>query len=358
MLTCNARPYGMRKRLSSQRLMRLVLWLCTALLAVVLVFMTFVPEAFSSDHDQFCSATSETALTACGKDAEDDFYIVQAICINISNNGARKHCLKAADAGFEEANDECDDQFGAREEVCDLIGQARYEPDFHPANFEHPDDIGNTVVPNPYFPLVVWNQWVYEGGGERVTVVVTDKTKLIDGVTCRVVNDVVRELDEDGEEGPVIEDTDDWYAQDLDGNVHYCGENAKDFEVFEGDDPKDPELVSIDGSFKAGLDGAKSGILVRADPTEGEGYRQEWALGDAEDVVEVLSITAGSDTDPILSVYCMDNCLQTRDFTPLEPGSEENKYYAPGVGPILEIDPESGARLELVDFGNFPPPPE
>ena len=69
MLTCNAKPDGMRNIFSSQRLMGLVLWLCTALLAVVLVFVTFVPEAFSGGHDQFCSATSETAFTACGKDA-------------------------------------------------------------------------------------------------------------------------------------------------------------------------------------------------------------------------------------------------------------------------------------------------
>ena len=349
MLTCNVKPDGMRNIFSSQRLMGLVLWLCTALLAVVLVFVTFVPEAFSGGHDQFCSATSETAFTACGKDAEDDLYISRAICINISNNGARKRCLRDADSAFEEAQDECEDQLDAREEVCDLIGQARYEPDFDPDNFVDPDDIGGAVEPNPYLPLVVGNQWVYEGGGEIVTVTVLDKTKLIDGVTCRVVNDVVEEMDDDGEPGNLVEDTDDWFAQHVNGDVHYCGELARDFEYPEGDDPEEAELVTIDGSFKAGRDGAKSGLLVPAMPVVGQGYRQEWALGDAEDVVEVISVT-GTASSPFAS--CTNECLVTRDFSPLDPGSEENKYYAEDVGLILEIDLESGERLELVNFEN------
>ncbi len=348
MLTYNARSYGSRNQALSLRLMGLFLWLATALLALLLAVAVFAQDARSADHDQFCSATSETAFTACGKDVEDDFYIAQAICINISNNGARNKCLKGADAGLEEARGDCDDQFDAREEVCDLIGQARYEPDFSSANFVDPDDIdiGGDVAPNPYFPLIPGTTWVYEGDGEQVTVIVTEKTKLIDGVTCRVVNDVVRELD-DGEPGNLIEDTDDWYAQDHDGNVHYCGENAKDYEYFDGDDPEEAELVEIDGSFKAGLDGAKSGILVLAAPQAGDAYRQEFALGDAEDVVEVIS-TTGTESTPAAS--CTGTCVVTRDFSPLDPGPEENKYYAPGVGPFLEIDLESGERLELVEF--------
>ena len=74
---------------------------------------------------------------------------------------------------------------------------------------------------------------------------------MIDGVTCHVVNDVVEE------DGEVIENTDDWYAQHVNGDIWYCGEIARDFETFEGDDPDDPELVEIEGSFKTGRDGDK-----------------------------------------------------------------------------------------------------
>jgi hypothetical protein len=180
-------------------------------------------------------------------------------------------------------------------------------------------------------------QWVLEGGDEVITDTVTDETKLIEGVTCRVVRDVVEE------DGVLIELTDDWYAQDLAGNVWYCGELARNFESFEGDAPEDPELVDIEGSFKVGRDGAKPGILMLANPQVGVAYRQEVALGDAEDVAEVTSITG---TEAVPAASCDGDCVVTRDFTPLEPGGDEMKYYAPGVGLILEVDAE-GNRVEL-----------
>ena len=173
-----------------------------------------------------------------------------------------------------------------------------------------------------------------------ITDTVTDKIKLIEGVTCRVVLDVVEE------DGVVIEITDDWFAQDLDGNVWYCGESARDFETFEGDDPEEPELVKIEGSFKAGRVGAKSGIIMLADPQVGDSYREEVALGEAEDFAQVTSITG---TESVPAVSCDADCLVTDNFTPIEPGVIEVKYYAPGVGLILEMVP-GGPRVELVEF--------
>ena len=123
---------------------------------------------------------------------------------------------------------------------------------------------------------------------------VTESTKLIEGVTCLVVNDLVEE------DGLPIEDTDDWYAQDVDGNVWYCGEIAQNFEVFEGDDPEEAELVDVDGSWKTGRDGAQPGIIMLASPQVGDVYRQELALGEAEDAARVIS-TTGSATVPAAS---------------------------------------------------------
>ena len=99
------------------------------------------------------------------------------------------------------------------------------------------------------------------------------------------------------EDGTPVEDTDDWYAQDLDGNVWYCGEIAQNFEVFEGDDPEEAELVDIEGSWKAGRDGALPGIVMLASPQAGDVYRQEVALGEAEDAARVIS-TTGSPSSP------------------------------------------------------------
>jgi len=299
---------------------------------------------WDDDHDnhwkgpRFCSQTAGVVFKACGSELEDDFLIAIANCINVSDKDERKECEADARDERKDGRELCKEQFEARLDVCGLVGEKRYDPDFDPDNFVDPLEIGDEVDPNPYFPLVQGTQWVYEGGGERITVTVTEKIKLIEGVTCVVVNDLVTE------DEVKIEDTDDWYAQDLDGNVWYCGEIAKNFETFEGDVPEDPELVDIEGSWKAGRDGAKPGYLMLAAPKVGDVYRQEVSWGDAEDVAEVTD-TTGSESVPAAS--CTDDCLVTRDFTAIEPGINESKYYALGVGLILEVDNE-GNRVELV----------
>lgn len=306
------------------------------LLALGLFFLASDPAL--AGH---CETQAIVARGACLHDAQDDFLVAFANCFDTPTRDERLACKADAEEERTETREECEDVLEARNEVCALVGTGPYLPDFDPANFVDPNDVGGSVTPNPYYPLVVGNTWEYEGGGETVTVTVTDKTKLIEGVTCRVVNDVVRE------DGVVIEDTDDWYAQHLNGDVWYCGEVARDFETFEGDDPEEPELVEIEGSFKAGRDGARPGILVLADPQVGDAYRQEMSLGDAEDVAEVISTTG---TESVPAASCSGDCLVTRDFTALEPGVEENKYYKSGVGPILEVDLEEGTRLELQSF--------
>ena len=304
-------------------------------LALCVIFTGFSGSVLAN---QFCSQTAEITLKACLHEARDDFLIARGKCVNLSDPVARQECREEAQADQEESRELCAEQRTARGEVCNLIGEERYDPDFSPANFVHPNQIGKSVSPNPYFPLVPGTRWVYRGGGERIIVRVTHKTKLIDGVTCRVLVDVVKE------DGVEIEITGDWYAQDTQGNVWYCGEIARNFETFDGDRPEDPELVDIDGSWKAGRDGAKAGIIMFAAPQVGVTYREEIALGEAEDVAEVVSDTG---TESVPAASCNNNCVVTRNFTAIEPGAEEFKYYALGVGPILEIDGEGG-RVELI----------
>ena len=140
-------------------------------------------------------------------------------------------------------------------------------------------------------------------------------------------------------DGGLIEDTDDYFTQDVDGNVWYFGELSKGFE--------NGDLASLEGSWRAGVDGALPGIIMKATPAVGDTYRQEFAFGDAEDAAEVLSLT-GSATTPGAS--CAGTCIVTRDFTPIEPDAAEQKYYAPGVGLILELGVETGERVELTSF--------
>ena len=298
---------------------------------------------FAEAQEFGCEASARWLRYACTYDARDSRHTALAQCEDASVVDAS--CLDAAEDDFDDTLEECGDVFAARLEICEALDDAPHEPPFgsdFDADFVDPTQIGGSVAPNPWFPLVAGNTWVYEGGEETITVVVTDKTKLIDGITCVVVNDLV--VDEDGF---VVEDTDDWYAQDLDGNVWYCGEIAENFEVFEGDDPEVVELVDIEGSWKHGRDYAKAGMLLPRAPEVGDVIRQEVFYTDAEDVVEILSLTS-SETAPGGS--CTETCLETLDFTPLEPDVEEHKFYAPGIGMIVEINMEDGERVELVEF--------
>ena len=180
----------------------------------------------------------------------------------------------------------------------------------------------------------------WTSGRERVLVEVLPEIKEILGVNCIVVRDRVFEIDEDGEEC-LAEDTADWLAQHEEtGDVWYFGEASQDLE--------DGLVVDVEGSFEAGEDFSKPGYWVLADPDAGDFYRQEFALGEAEDVAGVISVGEATVTVPV-GVFDV-GVLKTRDSSPLDPGSFELKFYAPGVGLIMELDPESGEKLELVDM--------
>jgi hypothetical protein len=216
---------------------------------------------------------------------------------------------------------------------------ANYNPVIDPTNFP-----SNPVVDNQYFPLVPdqtlhYLDTIIEGTTTTYQdneVTTTSDTKVILGVTCVVVHDVAYEHGTMN----VLEDTYDWYAQDNDGNVWYFGEDTTAFE--DGQSSKE-------GSWEAGVDGAKPGIIMWAHPEDhiGATYRQECLSGVAEDKGEVLSVT---ETKTVTYGTFM-NCVQTKDFSDLEPGVVENKFYAPGIGQILAVTVQGGDETEeLVDI--------
>jgi hypothetical protein len=302
-----------------------------------------------------CSAITNDAFDACRSSTQDDRNTAEGICRNISAKADLRSCLSDARSAQQDALQECKDQRAARADVCDALGEAPYQPSFDPNDFD--SDFAHPTHPNPLFPLAIGDQWTYSGGGEIDKVEITDATKRIEGVTCVVSHDVVTV------DGVVTEDTNDWIAQAKSGAVFYCGEEAKEFETFPGDNPQTPELVNIDGSFKAGRNGDLPGILMQATPAVGMTYRQEFSLGNAEDLAEVLSTTyafgQSADLDKnvpqaLAQLLCSGNCLVTRDFSPLEPDADERKYFAPGIGDFLEIDVSSGTVSQLVDC-NFDP---
>lgn len=324
-------------------------------LIVTMVPFSLVPTSASGNSSNVCVKTASKLQIACRSDVRDDFFTSYSVCMNQSQTEDRNACFKEARSARNEGNQVCRSVRNARKELCALIGPSAYDPLFgedYIANFVNPLDIGGAVAPNTYFPLVPDSEWTYESTflddeGELVTetirVMVTSEVKVIEGIPCLVVKDIV---DEDGE---IIEDTDDWYAQDMDGNVWYCGEIAESFETFEDDDPAEPELTDIDGSWKSGRDGARAGILMPAAPVLGAVIRQEVAWREAEDVIEIEDLKG---TEESIAAGCAGDCLVTRDFTPLDPGVSEHKYYAPGIGLILEVDAE-GNRVELISY-NIP----
>ena len=302
-----------------------------SMVSLAVVFAAGIAAAEAADNA--CHKTSTAAQTACEADRMDDRWIAAGNCRNFADDAARQGCIAEAKVVRADKGQECRDQFDARESLCAALGQAPYDPLIDPTNFHSPQE--TAAQPNPFFPLVPGTEWVYKGGGEKDTVTVTDKTKLIMGVTTTVVHDVV--TDETGQ--TTLEDTLDFYAQDLLGNVLYFGEAAQQFE--------DGRLAGLEGSWTGGVERAKPGIIMEAAPKVGDVYRQEFSLGNAEDAAVVTSIS-GSETVPAAS--CKGDCVVTRDFSPLEPDVEENKYYKSGVGLILEVDPASGVRSELVSF--------
>lgn len=294
-----------------------------------------------------CDVSAAYVYSACYYETNDDYLVAKATCLNMEDESAREECLDEIRDEKRENRHFCGEQYQARISLCDALHENKYDTgDFwRPENFVDPADIGGLVSANPYWPLL---PSVSKLGNEDedITVTVTAKTKLIEGVTCVVVNDVV------AEDGQPVEDTDDWYAQDVDGNVWYCGEISKSYELFEGDSPLEAELVDVDGSWKAFRDGAQPGIVMKALPQVGDVYRQEMMLGDAEDAAEVIAVNVdgllegdeceegGEEVADLVDELCDGDCLVTHEFTPVEPDASEHKYYAPNIGLILEVNPD------------------
>ena len=204
---------------------------------------------------------------------------------------------------------------GARYSRLEAAG-SDYHPVLDPASFVN-------VINNQYFPLPVGRTLVYQGikDGQAQTdrVTVTSMTKVILGITTTVVSDVATAQD-----GTVLERTFDYYAQDNQGIVWYLGEDTTSFRANGRPDTS--------GSFQAGVNGAQPGIIMEANPQIPDAYRQEFLPGEAEDTAWVVELGATL-TVPYGKVR---NALVTLEATRLEPGSYDQKIYAPGIGIVSE----------------------
>jgi hypothetical protein len=273
-----------------------------------------------------CDTTAQAMLESAEEDAEGEFWEAIAVIANQPSNHAA--LFQQAVEAREEALELADAQFAARMALCSLLGNGIYQPALSPSEF-------SPNVTNTYFPLIIGRKLIYESiigtDVERVEVVTEAGTQDINGYDCRIVRDTVTL------NGVFLEDTHDWYAQRNDGNVWYMGEIAVNYD-------ESGMIEDVDGSWRYGRDNALPGIVMLASPMIGDIYRQEYLIDEAEDVARVIatgvtvSVPAGTFT----------NCIVTQDGSPLEPDANEHKYYAPGVGLVLELKPATGEMLELI----------
>lgn len=209
--------------------------------------------------------------------------------------------------------------------------QPNYDPQLDPADFV-------AAVTNPFFPLSPGSTQHYRGetadGVETIVTEVLSDTRTILGITATIVHDQVF-LD-----GELIEDTFDWYAQQNTGDVWYLGEDSKEIE--------NGQVVSTAGSWEAGVDGAKPGIIMWGDPAAhlNEEYRQEFYEGVAEDVATVIALDEGVD----VPYGTFTGCIKTEDRNPLQAGAVEHKFYCSGIGLTMEGPVDGSELIELTDI--------
>ena len=200
-----------------------------------------------------------------------------------------------------------------------------YRPTIDPATF-------TSHVTNRYFPLKPGTTSVLEGTRDgqpqHTEMTVTHETRTIMGVTCVVVRDTVTS------NGALVEKTTDWYAQAANGDVWYFGEDTKEYE--------NDAVSSTKGSWEAGVDGAQPGIIMKGTPRVGDGYRQEYRPGEAEDMAKVVRF------DPQVQVPggTYRDVLVTEDTDPLNPDRIDEKRFAPGIGLVYTKRVRTGHQEE------------
>jgi len=301
--------------------------LTLAVVLAVAAMLPILPALAGPKASKTWKSVAKKLRASSKAEAKADYQLALARAQYLTGSD-REDAIDTAKEEFQDAKSIAGDAYKARLELAADLGETdlpRVEID--PADFV-------AGIDHPLLPFTVGSTWTYEAqtdeGLETIVVTVLPDTKVIMGVTCTVVRDTV------SIGGELIEDTLDWYAQDKAGNVWYMGEIAKNYE--------NGRLTDLDGSWEGGVDGAQPGIIMPALPAVGDLYRQEFLMGEAEDYGEVLALSESV----TVKAGTFNGCLKTLDGTPIEPDATENKFYAPGVGVVLEENPETGERLELV----------
>lgn len=174
---------------------------------------------------------------------------------------------------------------------------------------------------NPYFSLRPGHQLILAHKDDVLTITVLNETRRVDGVETRVVEE------REAEGGELVEVSRNYYAISSRTNaVFYFGEEVDIYE--------DGKIAKHEGEWLAGEKGAKFGLMMPGLPLVGAKHYQEVAPGVALDQAEILEVNAKFDT-PARNI---ENCVKVKETSPLEPGHDEVKHYAYGIGLIQDGD--------------------
>ena len=303
---------------------------------LITVFMANASLTYAGKVASSCRKVALNTYIAELIESQSDYNFEVAKANTYPDSDERKELVSEARADLKETRAELWERYKARVEVCAGTMEDYYNPEIDPEDFLSPEEIA--ANPNPFLPLIPGTVYTYEAdtedGLETIRVEVTEDTKEILGIDCIVVRDTVSIEDE------LVEDTKDWFTQDRDGNVWYFGEISFNYE--------DGEIEDLEGSWEADVEGAKPGIVMFANPEAmiGTVYRQEYAVGEAEDIGEIVGVDATAET----TYMVFEGCLQTADYTPMEPGVIEHKFYAPGIGFVREQKVGEDEIVELVSI--------
>jgi hypothetical protein len=181
---------------------------------------------------------------------------------------------------------------------------------------------------NPYFVLEPGYRLVLEGGDRRLTITVLSETRTVDGIESRIVEE--RETSA----GALVEVSRNYYALSRRSNsVFYLGEAVDMY--------RNGRIIGHQGSWVAGSNGARFGLMMPGQPLVDGRYYQEQAPGIAMDRARIAGMSGSIRT----RAGGFSNILKIEETTPLEPKVKEYKLYAAGVGLIQDGD------LKLVSYG-------
>jgi hypothetical protein len=194
------------------------------------------------------------------------------------------------------------------------------------------------TIDNPWFPLEPDTVYTSKGEDEGTPATdvlrVTGRTKRILGIRATVIDDRVYK------NGRIAERTNDYYAQDKQGNVWYLGEDTATYK-------RNGRIGSREGTFRAGRNGARGGIFMPAHPHVGDGGWQEYYPGHAQDRFKVLNL----DTAVRSPAASSHRAMLVQETTPLEPGVVDHKIYVRGIGTVREETVKGGnERYQLVSI--------